>query len=185
MISTKYELNFHFSQIMTFRPKTCRFVFLYFHFRRYICFKGRTRPRSHEEVSRMSRSKSLWGATRNAGIIKFFRTRSTEEEKSEHRRTQDGKTTKMTMIRVTTQDGQAVVLLPWKEFDVQDGVVVIRVALSHCWIGGAESLVTCSSQPLPRFLQLRYLGSRWSSLMSLFPVNATPAHLSVRDFDGD
>jgi hypothetical protein len=50
--------------------------------------------------------------------------------------------------------------------------------------GDVESRATCSSQPLPCFLQLRYLGHRRRSLMPLFPVKATPVYLFARDFDG-
>jgi hypothetical protein len=46
----------------------------------------------------------------------FFRIRSSEE-KSEHHRGQDEKTTKIVMISATIQSGQAAFLLPWKEFD--------------------------------------------------------------------
>jgi hypothetical protein len=48
---------------------------------------------------------------------------------------------------------------------------------------GADSPVICCFQPLPRFLQIRYLGDRCRSLMPLFPLSATPVHLSARDFD--
>jgi hypothetical protein len=56
----------------------------------------------------------------------FLRTRSTEEEKSEHRRTQNEKTTKMAMIRVTIQGSQIVLLLPWKEVDWSNGFAFNR-----------------------------------------------------------
>jgi hypothetical protein len=63
--------------------------------------------------------------------------------------------------------------------------VIWAGSLSHAGIGPAESPVTCSSQSLPRFLQLRYLKDSCSSLVPLFSINVAPVYFSARDFDGE
>jgi hypothetical protein len=56
----------------------------------------------------------------------FLRTRSTEEEQSEHRRTQDEKKTKTAMTPAAMQRGQALVLLAWQEVDSTNGFAFNR-----------------------------------------------------------